>query len=97
MPSKKKKPEHLLPSANEPMVDYLSSKRYKDSFKTITISSFEEQEEDMRRYWASITPLHRLHDLNILVKMAFGLTPEKLKNPRLSKKINLIPYEEYFS
>jgi hypothetical protein len=97
MPRKKKKQEQPFPGVNEPLEDYFNSSAYKDSFKKITISSFEEQEESMRRYWASITPLHRLQHLQILVKMAFGLTDEKLKNPWLNNEINIIPYDEYFS
>lgn len=96
MPRKKKKLEQPFPGVNEPLTEYFKSKPDKGSWKKITISSFEEQEESMRRYLASITPLHRLQHLNILVKMAFGLTPEKLENPGLKNEINIIPYDEYF-
>jgi hypothetical protein len=97
MPRKKTKKEQHFPGVNESIADYMNSKTYKDSFTKITISSFEEQEESMREYWAAITPLQRLQHLNILVKMAFGLTPEKLENPGLINEINIIPYDEYFS
>ena len=97
MSRKKKKQEQPFPGVNEPLEDYFNSSAYKDSFKKITISSFEEQEESMRQYWASITPFQRLQHLHILVKMAFGLTPEKIENTRLNNEINIIPYDEYFS
>jgi hypothetical protein len=96
MTRKKKKPQQPFPGVNEPLAEYFKSKPDKGSWNKITISSFEEQEESMRRYWASITPLHRLQHLHILVKMAFGLTPEKIKNPRLKNEIIFFPYEEYF-
>jgi hypothetical protein len=97
MPRKSNKPKQHFPGVNESIVDYLNSKVHKDTFTNITISSFEEQEESMREYWAAITPLQRLQHLYILVKMAFGLTPEKLENPGLKNEINIIPYDEYFS
>jgi hypothetical protein len=89
MSRKKKKLEQPVPGVNESIEDYMNSKAYKDSFTNITISSFEEQEESMREYWAAITPLQRLQHLFILVKMAFGLTPEKLENPGLKMKLIL--------
>jgi hypothetical protein len=97
MSERKKRSKPANEGVNEPNVDYLSSGSGKNTRNTIVISSFEEQEESMRRYWASITPLQRLRDLNILVKVAFGLTPEKLEHPGLRNKINIIPYGEYFS
>jgi hypothetical protein len=97
MPRKKKKPEQHFPGVNESIADYMNSKAYKESFTRITISSFEEQEDSMRQFWASITPLQRMQHLHILVKMAFGLTPDTIENPGLKNEINITPYDEYFS
>jgi NDP-sugar pyrophosphorylase family protein len=96
MPAKKRKPEPLLPLANEPLSDYVSLKAKKDSFWTITISSLEEQEESMQRYWASITPRKRLHHLFVLACMSYGLTKGKLKNPRLRNEIIITSFDEPF-
>jgi hypothetical protein len=56
-------------------------------------SSFEEQEDEMISYWASITPLQRLRHLHEMVIASFGLTDEKLKNPNLSHSIQIVSYK----
>jgi len=96
MSRKKKKPEQPFPAMNESMADYFKSKPDKGSWNKITISSFEEQEESMQRYWASITPRKRLHHLFVLACMSYGLTKEKLRNPRLSNEIIIVPPDEHF-
>jgi hypothetical protein len=52
----------------------------------IIISTLEEQEDDMRKYWASITPIQRLIHLNELIKISFGL---KTQTTVFSNRINL--------
>ena len=96
MPRKKTKQEQPFTGVNESMTDYFKSKPDKGSWNKITISSFEEQEESMQRYWASITPKKRLHHLFILACMSYGLTKEKLKNPRLSNEIIITSFDEHF-
>jgi hypothetical protein len=95
MQHKKKTQKCSIPQVHEPLFEYNSETNLNLSLK-ITISSFEEQEEEMRRYWASIPPLKRLHDLHLLVCMAFGLSADKINNPELSNKINIIPPDEHF-
>jgi len=56
-------------------------------------SSFQEQEDEMVTYWASITPLQRLRHLHEMVIASFGLTDAQLKNPKLSRSIKLISYK----
>lgn len=51
----------------------------------IVISTLEEQEDDMRKYWASITPIQRLIHLNELIKISFGL---KTQTTVFSNRIN---------
>jgi len=96
MPRKKKKQEQPFPGVNDPLAEYFKSKPEKGSWNKITISSFEEQEESMQRYWASITPMKRLHHLFVLACMSYGLTKGKLKNPRLSNEIIITSFDEHF-
>ena len=52
---------------NEPQVDY-GTVKLGTIFKTITVSTLEEQEEERRKYSASLNPLERiayLHELTI--------------------------------
>lgn len=51
----------------------------------IIISTLEEQEDDMRKYWASITPIQRLIHLNELIRISFDL---KTQTPVFSNRIN---------
>ncbi len=51
----------------------------------IIISTLEEQEDDMRKYCASITPIQRLIHLNELIKVSYGL---KTQTPVFSNRIN---------
>jgi len=53
-------------------------------------NSYEEQREEMYKYWASITPLQRMAHLLEMTIAFYGLTPEKLKNPGLVNKIKII-------
>lgn len=39
----------------------------------IVISTLEKQEDDMRKYWASITPIQRLIHLNELIRISYRL------------------------
>lgn len=50
-------------------------------------SSFHEQEEEMTRYWAGVTPIQRLQHLHEMIIRSFGLTQKDLNNPILSSKI----------
>ena len=59
----------------------------------IRFSSFQQQEDEMVTYWASITPLQRLKHLHEMVIASFGLTDEQLEKPNLSNSIKIIYYE----
>jgi len=63
----------------------------------ITISSFSEQAEEMRRYWASITPEQRLRHLYEMICLSYGLDPEQSNNNLLNNRINIISPDEHFS
>jgi len=67
------------------------------SNKSITISSLQEQEEGMRRYWASITPEERLIHLYEMIHYSYLSTNEQVHH---SSRINTIKIEtpgEHFS
>ena len=51
----------------------------------IVISTLEKQEDDMRKYWASITPIQRLIHLNELIRISYRLEE---KTPVFSNRIN---------
>ncbi len=75
-----------LSKINEPLEQYLNSPGYKKTFKRLTVSTLEEQENNTRLFSASLTPSQRLEFLYILNKTAFGDKLEKLPN-RYSGKI----------
>jgi len=57
------------------------------SNKRITFfKSFEEENEDTRRYYASLTPEERLRQLNELIKRIFS--EELLAHPTLGNRIH---------
>jgi hypothetical protein len=56
-------------------------------------ASFEEQEDELVTYWASITPLQRLRHLHEMIIHSFGITDEKLKNPNLGHSLKISSYE----
>jgi len=59
----------------------------------IRFSSFQQQEDEMVAYWASITPLQRLKHLHEMIIMSFGLTKEQLRKPELGNSIKIISYQ----
>ena len=59
-------------AANEPMEKYGKEKKLSEVFKGITISTLEEQEEDTRRYSASLSPLERMAYLHQLIQSAYA-------------------------
>jgi hypothetical protein len=78
MPKKKQKQEF-----KEPLSTY-GKPRIK------FFDSFEGQREEMYEYLASLTPEQCMASLYNLIVGSYGLTPEKLKNPKLDRKIRLI-------
>jgi len=52
-------------------------------------NSYEEQREEMYKYWASISPLQRMAHLLEMIIMFYGLDPKNLKNPKLDNKIKI--------
>jgi hypothetical protein len=88
MARKKKleKPDEPIESqVNEPSMEYVAApgKNLAEIFKSITVSTFEEQEEDMRKYSLSLTPLQRMAYLYQLNQVAFA---DVLSNPDTAKK-----------
>ena len=74
---------------NEPQAHYNAEGKGRIRF----FSSFQEQEDEMISYWASITPLQRLRHLHEMVIASFGLTEEKLMHPKLSRSLKIISYK----
>jgi hypothetical protein len=58
--------EEILSKVTEPLEAYFQSPGFLKSFKHITFSSQEEQEDANRIFSASLTPLQRLEYLYIL-------------------------------
>ena len=81
-------PEEEEKNLKEPQGAYYTPKK-----ERIRFSSFQQQEDEMVAYWASITPLQRLKHLHEMVIASFGLTNEQLKNPNLSHSIKIIYYQ----
>ena len=79
--------QEFLPQVNESMADYLKSERYLKTFKEITISSLEEQEESRRRFSALITPLQRMELLNIMIRSVFADELAQPENVLWNKEI----------
>lgn len=57
---------------NEPQTEYVSKPKLGDVYKTITISSFEDMEDERRKYSASLSPIQRMAYLYELNQLAFG-------------------------
>ena len=66
---------------NEHGVPYFATGNKRITF----FSSFEEENEATRRYYASLTPEERLFDVNEMVKRIFA--GELSKNPTLGNRI----------
>jgi hypothetical protein len=88
MPRKKKKQEQPFPGVNESMAEYLKSEIYRESFKTITISSFEEQEESNYEFWAHLTPKQRLELHHYMISRFFA---NELAKKKIFTKIETDP------
>jgi len=76
--SKNYKPKKPADNLNEPESFFLSVKRPADLWRTITISSLEEQEEANRIYSANLTHIERMAVLQQLIQISFG---QLLKQP----------------
>jgi len=84
-----KENEEEKPEVNEPVAGAFSLKGKKVRF----FHSFEEQENEMIAYWASISPLQRLVHLNEMIKISFRLNDSDPHDAPKRKKIKIIKYE----
>jgi hypothetical protein len=68
MEDKEKIPDEkrISPNIHEPLEVYLKSSGFLNSFKRITFSTPEEQEDSNRKFSASLTPLQRMEYLYYL-------------------------------
>jgi len=76
-------------SLNEPASSYgsLAGKKVR------IFNSFQEQEEEMVAYWASISPLQRLTHLYEMIKISFRITEKEARHIQSNRKIHIIRYE----
>lgn len=83
------KPADNRGTVNEPSVTYgaMSGKKVR------IFNSFQEQEDEMINYWASITPKQRLAHLYEMVKVSFGISEEAARKRQHYKKATIIKYE----
>jgi outer membrane phospholipase A len=65
----KEDPSNLIPKVEETMEDYFQSPSFLKSFKKVTISTSEEQEEANREFCQSLTSVQRLEYLQYLNRM----------------------------
>ena len=72
MKSKKYIAKEPPESLQEPGTSYVNVNKPEDPWKTITISSLEEQENAMRIYSSGLTHLECLALLQKLIRIAFG-------------------------
>lgn len=68
----------IFPLPDESMEDFLSSERYMATFREISVSDMETQENAKRLFNSNLTPLQRLEMMNILNRMFYNID---LANP----------------
>ena len=91
-----KKNKNIKSIAQEPEVQYESLNHSNDS-NVITFSTHQKEEEELLHYRASLTPEQRMRQLYELICISFGLSSEKLRNPRLKNIIVIEDPDEHFS
>jgi hypothetical protein len=60
-------------------------------------NTYEELEQDLHLYWASLTPEQRLANLHEMICRAYGLTPERLNEQAPDNTIHIVTPDENFS
>lgn len=70
--------ELITPTPDESMEDFLRSERYMATFREISVSDMETQENAKRLFNSKLTPYQRLELMNILNRMFFNID---LSNP----------------
>lgn len=78
MKTQKNSPKKPADNVYEPGSPYVTVKKPDNPWRTITISSLEEQEESNRIYSANLTHIERMAVLQQLIQIAFG---QQLKQP----------------
>jgi hypothetical protein len=81
---------------DEPEVTYEPIKPVESSNR-ISFSSHEQEDEERRRYSASLTPEERMRNLYELICLSYGLNTEELLNPKLDNRIIFDDPDEHFS
>jgi hypothetical protein len=91
-----KKNKNIESKVKEPEVQYESLIHNKDS-NVVTFSTHQKEEEEILHYQANVTPEQRIRHLYELICISFGLSTEKLRNPRLKNIIVIENPDEHFS
>lgn len=89
MKSKKNKPKKPIDNLNDPESPCLIVKKNDDPWRTITISTLEEQEEANRIYSANLTHLERMAVLQQLIQISFGQLLKQPVDKLWNKKIHI--------
>jgi len=63
----------IFPNPDESMEDFLRSERYMSTFREISVSDLETQENAKRLFNSKLTPLQRLEMMNILNRMFYNI------------------------
>jgi len=87
--SKKYKSKKPADNLYEPGSPYVNIKKTDDPWKTITVSSLEEQEEAMRIYSAGLTHLECMAVLQKLIRISFGQQFKQPVDKLWNKKIHI--------
>ena len=75
----------IFPYPDESMEDFLRSERYLSTFREISVSDMETQENAKRLFNSKLTPLQRLEMMNILNRMFYTIDPANL--PEMPREI----------
>ncbi len=86
MKEEKDTEEENQSKVNDPQVDY-GTVKLGTIFKTITVSTLEEQDEERRIYSASLNPLERIAYLHELTMNAYSNLSKEVLKQLWDKKI----------
>ena len=85
MADEKKNNKPKNSEVNEPAAEYVAQTKLGDVFKTITISSLEEMDNDNYRHWNSLTPEERFAEHYEMISRMYRDELEKSKGTLFDK------------
>lgn len=96
MKNNRSKKTYKKDKVQEPEVQYESLIQTQYS-NLIIFSTHQKEDEEGLHYRANLTPEQRMRHLYELICISFGLSTEKLRNPRLKNIIVIENPDEHFS